>query len=668
MSGQSKDRDPVISEALLTAREIGAEAGRTFEPTCVRPAPECERLFRFLDADVPLCLAYADSDRRYRFANATYEKWFGISVRDILGKRVEDVIGSEAYEIVRVFVDRALAGERVSYEVTVPYQGAGERTIHGELVPDADPQGNVLGYYLAIQDVTEQRAAEAEIRHLNELLQERVRQRTEELRHAGKLLDRERRLREAAVDALRESREFFEMVFDTVAEGVVVQDEFSRIVSINPAAERLLGMSRHLLVGRKVGDIPWHAVGEDGRTYSEEEFPWVRSFATGEPVSGEIMGFPRSSGCVSWTYVSTRPLFREGEDRPRSVVVSFSDISRLKETEEELRRGENRYRTLVAHLADTAVHLFDTDLKLLIVGGEELTNLGLNRADIEGKPLSEAYPGAISEFMEPYYRKALAGEPSFFEHEWEGHVYEQQVIPLRDDDGIVQAGLVVSRNVTEQRRSQERIEKSLREKEVLLREIHHRVKNNLAVVNSLLSLQTHHAEGDEQRRILEAAQDRIRSMALAHSKLYESDNLADLDLKAYLDGLLQHLMHSHTSLGVPVRLYTDIAPMQLTLDTAVPVGFIVTELFSNCLKHAFVGHAEGSVGVAVTPTGDGGFVLSVKDDGVGIPETVDPDYPATLGLELVGSLVEQLHGRMEIIGDNGTEIKVHVPSHPDPCP
>jgi two-component sensor histidine kinase len=208
------------------------------------------------------------------------------------------------------------------------------------------------------------------------------------------------------------------------------------------------------------------------------------------------------------------------------------------------------------------------------------------------------------------------------------------------------------------RTSQEEIRNSLKEKDVLLREIHHRVKNNLAVMSSLLRLQSRYAKDGLHRELFDDAQDRIRSMALAHEKLYQSGNVAELNIKRYMSTLIGHLVVSTGRVGNPIKLEEDVEDMSFGIETAVPLGFIVTELVANCLKHAFPGNREGLIRVSLHRTNTAMFELMVCDNGVGLPEAVDLDAPQSFGLDLVGILARQLKGRLNIMRNAGTEVRL----------
>ncbi len=238
-------------------------------------------------------------------------------------------------------------------------------------------------------------------------------------------------------------------------------------------------------------------------------------------------------------------------------------------------------------------------------------------------------------------------------------------VPVYDPDGRLRGSRVIISDISHLKRAEEALRqaneeltKRLGEKEVLLREIHHRVKNNLAVVNSLLSLQSGFAADEVHRRMFEETQDRIRSMALAHELLYQSEHLSDIRSGEYLGKLVDHLIASACNIGQVVHVRKEIEDVPLALDTAIPVGFLVTELVSNCLKHAFTPGREGEMSISLRRVDDDESELVVKDNGVGLPAGIDLKHPNSLGLDLVGTFVSQLGGEIHFRGDQGTEIHV----------
>jgi PAS domain S-box-containing protein len=218
--------------------------------------------------------------------------------------------------------------------------------------------------------------------------------------------------------------------------------------------------------------------------------------------------------------------------------------------------------------------------------------------------------------------------------------------PLLDADGRVRGCIAAHIDITERKQSEERVKASLREKEVLLKEIHHRVKNNLQIISSLLSLQADRLTDPDAVRLLQDSQDRIRSMALVHERLYAAGNLSRIDMCVYVQTLVEQLLISYrNSPGVQADVHAQ--PVWLDIDAAIPCGLILNELVSNALKHAFPDGRPGRIVVSLEPLGLGAR-LSVRDNGVGLPANVRPERADSLGLRLVQALSEQLHASLQI--------------------
>jgi len=222
---------------------------------------------------------------------------------------------------------------------------------------------------------------------------------------------------------------------------------------------------------------------------------------------------------------------------------------------------------------------------------------------------------------------------------------EISLSPLVTDRG--QLVMSVIRDVTESRHAERIIQASLREKEALLREIHHRVKNNLQVTSSLLRLQAASVADERVRRLFEDTESRIRSMALVHEKLYQSANVSHVELAEYIRSLGDLLFQS--SVIDPARVTLDVSgpAIFLSIETAVPVGLIVNELLSNALEHAFRDGRRGTIDVALHE-GGGAIRVRIRDDGIGLPPAFAFDRTETLGLRLVAGLAEQIEGTIAV--------------------
>jgi two-component sensor histidine kinase len=221
--------------------------------------------------------------------------------------------------------------------------------------------------------------------------------------------------------------------------------------------------------------------------------------------------------------------------------------------------------------------------------------------------------------------------------------------------------------VSERGRVEEELRVSLREKEVLLQEVHHRVKNNLQVVSSLLSLQAARIDDDWAEAIFLDCQTRVMAMALIHEELYRSENLAHVHFAGYIRSLVGHLFASYDAAPDRVSLQWDLDECEVDVDTAIPCGLIVNELVSNALKHAFHDRTGAEIVIGLHSVDGGRVAMSVADNGVGLPDGLDVSEADTLGLQLVSTLVSQLDGQLEVDRSGGTAFTITFASGCDPA-
>ena len=300
--------------------------------------------------------------------------------------------------------------------------------------------------------------------------------------------------------------------------------------------------------------------------------------------------------------------------------------------------------------------------------------LFVNRAFIEmyGYSENELLGNAIDMVRSPRDRKEMVEKilPSSLAGGWQGEVINRKkdgtefpvylsTSLVRDKQGEPIALIGVARDITETRRVRDQIDASLKEKEILLKEIHHRVKNNLQVISSLLNLQSASVRDFYDVGLFKESQDRIRSMAIIHEKLYQSDDLSHVDVSSYIGTLANGLFRSYDVSDIEFQ--ADVESIRLSIDTAIPCGLIINELISNALKHAFPNGRRGVVLVSMRRS-EGGFCsLSVADDGVGFPPGLDFRKTPSLGLELVNTLVDQLNGKIELTSEKGTKFSILFP-------
>ncbi len=331
------------------------------------------------------------------------------------------------------------------------------------------------------------------------------------------------------------------------------------------------------------------------------------------------------------------------------------------------RLAEARFRGLLESAPDSIV-VVDSAGVIAIVNSETERMFGYERQELLGQPIEILVPersrgrhhdDRAAYSADPNTRPMGAGR-QLTGRKKNGSEFpvEISLSPLRGEDETLVISIV--RDVTERRLFEEQIQTSLREKEALLREIHHRVKNNLQITSSLLRLQASNITDEGARSIFDETQMRIRSMALVHEKLYQAKNLTRINFADYVRTLGELLFKSFAATSDSVSLDVAGDDFFLDIDTAVPCGLIVNEVLSNALKHAFPG-GRGAISVRLA-LAEGRCVMTIRDDGVGLPPQFDLRSIDTLGLQLVRGLVQQIDGCLEVRSIIGTEFRIEFPS------
>jgi PAS domain S-box-containing protein len=301
-------------------------------------------------------------------------------------------------------------------------------------------------------------------------------------------------------------------------------------------------------------------------------------------------------------------------------------------------------------------------ISLTVCGGSVLANT--EHARITGVPVAESsLPGAFARASHPEdYAKQLAEAEKFQKNEEDHYTVEKRYL---HPDGRVQWAELTSRfftdpsteerrivtiliDLTERKEAEAALRETLQQKEALLHEVHHRVKNNLQVISSLLSLEARRDLEPSTKAVLQEMKGRIRSMALLHETLYRTKNFARVDLAGYLQEVAVKLFRSQNANPGAVRLVLELAAAEVELDQAMPCGLLINELLTNTLKHAFPDGRHGEVRLGLQQTADGRVHLQVGDDGVGLPADLDLKNTQTLGLQLVTDLTKQLQGTLEL--------------------
>ncbi len=344
------------------------------------------------------------------------------------------------------------------------------------------------------------------------------------------------------------------------------------------------------------------------------------------------------------------------------AVIVARDITDRKRIEDQLRRSEETYREIF-EAANDGILLMDIETGNTVDVNNAVCNVyGFTREEALQTDFLSLYAGnkyCRNDLLEIFKKVRVAG-PRLSVHKSRtrsGRIfwaeYDMKCVRIRGDEMI----LAIIRDVSERRDAEEKIKASLREKEVMLKEIHHRVKNNLQVVSSLLNIQSRYIADPADAELFKESQNRVQAMALVHEKLYQSSDLARVDFSSYIESLMKNLFYSYAIGRDNISMVADVQPISLSVDAAVPCGLIINELISNCLKHAFPEGSGGEIRVSIRER-DNRIVIEVSDDGIGLSANFDFHTSESLGLQLVNMLVEQLDGSISLEREQGTRFTI----------
>ncbi|MCZ7401795.1 MAG: PAS domain S-box protein [Candidatus Methanoperedens sp.] len=344
------------------------------------------------------------------------------------------------------------------------------------------------------------------------------------------------------------------------------------------------------------------------------------------------------------------------------ILSAITDITQRKLIENSLKESEDRYRQLVDFATFGIV--IHSDHKIVYVNRAAIKMLGATKPeDLIGKPVLEIVPPEYHDLVRERIHKQEIGEIAPLMEEkfvkLDGTIIDVELLSIPFIYKGKQAMYGVFQDISDRKKAQEEIKKSLQEKEILLREIHHRVKNNMQIISSLLNLQSGYVEEEKYCNMLKECQTRILSMSLIHENLYQSGDFTRIELNDYIRDLVNNLFQSYATSESKIKINTNIETVSLGIDSAMPCGLIINELVSNSLKHAFPDGANGEINIAFLQKDENMFELIVSDNGIGIREDLDLQKIESMGLFLVKMLVEdQLEGEISLDRSKGTKFTI----------
>jgi PAS domain S-box-containing protein len=564
--------------------------------------------------NAPLILYGFDKNGVFILSEGRGLAGMGLKPGEIVGRSLFDVYKDHPEAIG--YLRRALAGEAF----TAPLQ-FGDHVFDAYHEPVFGEDGSYAGTYGVVVDVTE---------------------------------------RAKAVEALR----FTQFAIDKTIDQAFWMTEDGRFFYVNDAACRALGYAQEELIGMSVPDI--------GPTVPPEVFAahW-RDLQENGSVTLETLHRAKD-GHVYPVEIRANYVVFDGKEYNCAFAT---DITERKEVEKALRESEEKYRGLIQNIqVAVVVHGADTRILMNNIRAQQL--LGLTEKQMTGKSaidadwhffrsdgttmLPEEYPvNQVLSTKRPI-RNRVAGvhRPGMEEDVW----VMVSADPVLDEKSDVTQIIVTFIDITKLKKAEEKISAALAEKEILLKEVHHRVKNNMQIISTLLDLQSESIHDSAALDAFRESQGRIKAMALIHEKLYESADIAFVDFQRYIEELAANLFDSYLVEPGRITIHVDAGGVTMGIDRAIPCGLIINELVTNSLKHAFPDNRQGKIRVLFRKGDDGQISLSVSDNGVGLPAGLEITSTGTLGLQLVNMLARQLRGVTRVEnGDVGTTIVIEFP-------
>lgn len=607
------------------------------------------RIYHDIVSSTPDGIAFLDKNYRYVIVNDAYEGFSGVNREKFIGLTVAEYLGNEVFEMyVKPHFDRCLRGETVSYQEWFDYPTLGRRFMDIRYYPYIDTHKRIAGVVAASRDITRRQKD-------TDLLAARLR-----LSEASAQLNFDELLVSCLDEAenLTDSRIGFLHLYDEDTESILLQAWSSATTSTFCMTE-----------------------GKGLHYNFESAGVWADCIRQRKViVHNDYAGLPHKKGLPAGHATVTRemvvPVLRNGrimailglgnkigeyDEKDIELAMNIAnltwDIILRKQAEDALHESENKFRTL-ATLAPVGIYLTSPEGQCQYANNRWCEMAGMTQEEALGKGwIAGLHPDDRGMVFDAWQRMVQSEAHWGLEYRFltpkgtTTWVYGL-ASPQRDDTGRIIRYIGINTDITDKKATEHSLKASLAEKEVLLREVHHRVKNNMAAIIGLFDLQRQIMHDQGARDVMAELSSRVRAMSLVHEKLYRSDSLAHIDFQDYLKSLISHL---RTSFGSPfIRCEISSLGVEMPLDLAVPCGMIISELVTNALKYAFPladsKTADRVDCILVCMCHDQEtYTLSVADNGIGLPPGFDLQSARTLGLTLVRMLGEhQLGGRYEI--------------------
>ncbi len=579
--------------------------------------------FRAIFANAPVGISVADSDGRYISVNRAFCDMVGLSEEELTSRSFREITFPQDLE-VSAEKFRALVQRKIpAYELTKRYLRKDGETITVRISAARlfDQESEDASAICVVEDITDRTLVSNALKESQKELQARD--------------------------------ELFQTFMNNSPVLAFMKDETGRYVYVNRPWEGALGRNASNALGKATQDV-----------WPLESALLLRETDEAVLASDESMEFVRSltdpAGKIIHLWVCKFPV-RDAYGNKYVGGVAL-DITKQKNDEKALKESEEKFRLLVETMND-GVGITDADGIVTYINDRVTEITGFSRNEIMGRKITDFVDSVTREKFAEQFAQRKEGRSGIYEVVFV--CKDGQPIPLIlsskplfGEDGTFRGALAVATNIGEFKQTQERLLASLKEKDVLLQEVHHRVKNNLQLMLSLLRMQSRRIEEPRILEVLRDAENRVFSISLVHEKLYLSPTLSTIQMGPYVKALTSHVVQAYQGASSQIAVVVHVDEVTFSLDTAIPLGMILTELVSNVLRHAFPPGTKGQLRVALRAKNDDMYELSVADTGVGSDVQRDACARESLGLDLVRTFTAQLEGNVEIENGGGTTVRI----------
>nr|WP_290227479.1 PAS domain S-box protein [Trichocoleus desertorum] len=511
------------------------------------------------------------------------------------------------------------------------------------------------------QQILERQQAELALQTAHNELEIRVTERTTALAQANKELRLEIVERQRIEATLRESEQRFRATFEQAAVGIAHVGLKGQWLRVNQKLCDIVGYTRSDLLDLTFQDI---TVPED----LAADLACVHQVLAGTLQTFSMeKRYIRKNGSTIWVNL-TVSLVREAT-KPKYFISVIEDISERRQAEAQLQNSLKELSDIKFALDQSAIVVTTDRQGIITYINDKFCELSqYTREELLGKThrlINSGYhdPTFFQDLWSVISKgKVWKGEIKNRAKDGSDYWVDTTIVPFLNEQGQPFQYLAIRFDTTNRKQIEERMRTSLQEKEVLLKEVHHRVKNNLQIISSLLNLQCQNLEDNEVLAVFRESQNRIESMALIHEKLYQSEDMARINGSEYIYDLVSNLFYTYEINADAIALKIDVDEVWLGLDTAIPCGLIINELVSNALKHAFPNGRTGEVHIHFGVRDAHHLILAVSDTGVGLPKDLDCQNTDSLGLQLVNALTHQIEGTIKINQGDGLEFEIVFPN------